>query len=260
MSHPRRVLLQPAYVLHRREYRNTSLLVEILSAEHGRSALIAKGARSPRSRWRPLLQPFVPLLVSWAGRGELATVTEVEPAGRPLHLSGERIYSALYLNELLVRLMQRHDPHPEVFALYGESLQALTASDDPEPPLRSFEVELLAHLGYGLTLERDASSGEAIDADTLYCYQVELGPVPAAAMREPQSGVLVHGRVLMALRGALEWDEPARVQAKKLMRHIIDFHLAGRPIRARELYAVSGRPRSGSIESNTGEADGEQHY
>ncbi len=260
MSHPRRVLLQPAYILHRRDYRNTSLLVEIFSAEHGRSALIAKGARSPRSRWRPLLQPFVPLLVSWAGRGELGTVTDVESAGRPVHLSGERIYSALYLNELLVRLTQRHDPHPEVFALYGESLQALAAGGEAEPTLRGFEVALLAHLGYGLMLERDADSGEPINADTLYRYQVESGPVPAAGPGEPKNGVLVHGRVLMVLRGVLEWDEPARLQAKKLMRYVIDFYLAGRPIRARELYATPGRPRQVSITRNTDEADGEQHY
>jgi len=259
MSHPRRVLLQPAYVLHRRDYRNTSLLVEILTAEFGRSALIAKGVRAPRSRWRPLLQPFMPLLISWSGRGELGSVTDVEAAGRPVHLSGERVYSALYVNELLVRLVQRHDPHPGIFALYGDSLQALARSPEAEPILRAFEVALLAELGYGLMLEHNASDGGPIEPEALYCYRVESGPVLASG-REPQDGVLVHGRSLMALGGALSWDAAARVQAKRLMRYVIDHHLAGRPVRARELYAASTRRLQTSVDSNDSEADGEQHH
>ena len=144
-----RVKLQPAWVLHSRPYRDSSALLEILSAEYGRMGLIGRGTRR-RSRGgseSALLQPFAPLLLSFSGRGELRTLTGVEAAGAALTLRGERLFSGMYINELLVRLLHRDDPHPRLFALYGQALEALSEHDPVDGILRRFELVLLDELG-----------------------------------------------------------------------------------------------------------------
>ena len=144
-----------------RPLRETSLLIDALTRDHGRVGLLARGVRAARSRFsRAALQPLTPLNLSWSGRGELSTLTAAEPAGNALHASGETLLCALYLNELVARLLPRNDPHPGVFEEYLTTFARLAGDYAPAWTLRRFERDLLGHLGYGLVLEADAETGE----------------------------------------------------------------------------------------------------
>ncbi len=177
-----RVLLQPAFILHRRPYRDSSLLLEAFSREYGRLGLIARGAASSRSRLKGVLQPFTPLLLSWRGDGDLATLNGGEEAGRPFPLLQNRALAGLYVNELLVRLLPRRDVQPALFNVYETLLAELATAVDEEPPLRRFEKRLLEELGYGLSLDRTADSGQPIVAEAHYRYVLDRGPLAARSL------------------------------------------------------------------------------
>ena len=140
-----RILLQPAYVLHSRSFRETSLIVEAFTREHGRVAVVARGVKSPKSRWRNALQPFRPLLLSWNQKSDLGTLTAADQVASPPALQGQALYCGLYLNELLMRLLHRGDPHAEVFERYRQVLAELASGVSPQPVLRIFEKHLLEH-------------------------------------------------------------------------------------------------------------------
>lgn len=235
MSSDSRVALQPAYVLHRRPYRDTSALLEVLTSEYGRMALVGRGVqRSPR-RGSPLLQPFRPLLLSWVGTGDLVTMTGAEPDGRAPGVSGEAVLSGLYLNELLLRLLPRHDAQPELFLAYAATLQKLADADGTaaqEQALRLFELRLLDALGYGLALDTEAETGRPIEAAASYCYEIERGPILAEGSGD---GPRVHGRTLLALRQGTFADRDSLREAKQLMRAALGAQLGGRPLHSREL-------------------------
>lgn len=234
MSKLERVDLDPAFVLHARPWRETSLIVEAFSRGHGRSGLVARGARRPKSRMRGLLQPFVPLLLSWRGRGELATLTGAEAEGDPLPLSGSIMVVGFYLNELLLRFVHRHDPEPALFDHYHATLVRVTREDDPEPALRIFEKRLLEAVGYALELEREADSGMAIEPDGRYRYTAQIGPTRSTDDAFP--GVRVSGSTLLALaREQLAGRRTLR-EAKQLMRAIIAEHCGGRTLASRRLW------------------------
>jgi len=234
-----RVLLQPAFVLHRRPWRNTSLLLEVLSRDHGRIALAARGATAPRSRLKGVLQPFTPLLLSWSGADDLATLTGAEPSALPTALPPSRILAGLYVNELLVRLLQRLDPQPEVFAAYQTLLTELVQTASEEPPLRRFEKQLLDELGYGLNLEREAGSDQPIVAETQYCYVLDQGPL--AADRNAV-GVPISGQGLLALRDGRFTNPEVLPEVKRLIRAALAEQLRGRALKTRELYRVRREP------------------
>lgn len=223
--------LIPAFVLHSRPYRDTSLLLEVFSADSGRVGLVARGARSSRSRQRGLLQPFQPLLLSWSARGELGTLSAVEAAGAPFSLRGHALYSGFYVNELLVRLLHRNDPHPELYPVYGETLTGLMQASEPEPVLRRFELRLLELLGYGLQLERDTAGAE-LDPESRYDYRPEEGAVPLAPAGQAQ-GVAVSGHSLLALRTECLDDAQVRLDARRLTRAALDPHLGAAPLKTR---------------------------
>lgn len=230
-----RVLLQSAFVLHRRPYRDTSLLLEVFVQDHGRLGLAARGAAAPRSRLKGLLQPFAPLLLSWSGAGELATLTAAEEAGCPISLPPHRVLAGLYINELLLRLLPRLDPHPGLFVAYQRLLAELAAAPGEEPPLRRFEKRLLDELGYGLTLDGEAVSGAPIVAEEQYCYVLDRGPLAADQV---QTGVPISGRSLLALRDGI-FSEPAVLkEVKRLTRAALAEQLRGRALKTRELYRV----------------------
>ncbi len=230
-----RVLLQPAFILHRRPYLNTSLLLEAFSREQGRLGLVARGASAPRSRLKGLLQPFTPLLLSWTGAGELATLTGAEEAGRPVPLPPNRVLAGLYVNELLVRLLPRQDAQPGLFAAYETVLAELATADGEEPPLRRFEKKLLEELGYGLTLDREAASGVPIVAEERYRYVLDRGPLAASQSR---TGVPISGRGLLALRDGILADPAVLKEVKRLTRAALAEQLRGRTLKTRELYRV----------------------
>lgn len=227
-----KIELQPAFVLHVRPYRNSSALVETYTAGHGRVGLVARGVRSAGSRLRGVLQPFRRLLLSWSGGGELVTLTGAEEVGPFLALTGERVVSGFYLNELLLRLTQRNDPHPEAFAAYAAALERLAAGGDPEAVLRIFEKRLLEGLGYALPLR--AAGAAPLDPEAEYVYVPEVGPVPAASCT--QQGVRVGGAALVALERERLEDAASLKQCKALMRAVLARYLGDRPLRSRELF------------------------
>ncbi|QFU76512.1 DNA repair protein RecO [Halioglobus maricola] len=243
-----RISLQPGYVLHSRPYKDTSSLLEVFTAEHGRVSLVGKGARR-RSRGGSqvaLLQPFTPLLLTFSGRAELKTLTQVEAAGTATNLRGERLYSGLYLNELLVRLLHRNDPHPTLFARYARAVEGLQHGDDIEVTLRGFELQLLDELGYRLDLTTDGSRGEELQQDIWYHYDPELGLIPCPASAKPDRPAYQGADLLQIGRGDLAGS--ARLTARRLMRQALAVHLGDAPLRSRELFRAQQAPSSPSHE------------
>lgn len=234
MTVSHRVLLAPAFVLHSRPFRNTSALVEAITREHGRVGLVARGLRNARRPLRGIMQPFVPLLVSWSGRGELFTLTGAEAAGGAVPLSGSRLITGLYLNELLMRLMHRYDPHPELFDLYAQTLTTLGETGFEELILRRFELGLLQAIGYAVVLDHDVASGEAIAPEADYIYDLERGP--RRAVDHDDDGILVKGTTLLALAHGCG-ETPCGTPEKRFMRAVIAHHLGGRPLNTRSYFA-----------------------
>ena len=225
---------EQAFVLHARAYSNTSTIIEILTEHAGRIGLLAKGARTPKSAFYGVLQPFIPLFVYFGGKGDLPTLYKAEPVAGLAVLQGEQLYHGLYLNELLMRLLHRHDPHPGLFALYRDTLQSLQNQPVPDIVLRYFELQLLEELGYGLNLSIEINSGEPVIATQRYHYVVDQGPVSLA---EPtQAALCVDGATLLALQTRQLSQAEHRQQAKLLMRAVLDHYLGEKPIKARELY------------------------
>lgn len=230
--------LQPGYILHQRPYRDTSLLLEVFTRDHGRLGLVARGARGPRARSRGLLQPFQPLLLSWAGRGELGTLAGVEAAGTARRLPGAVLYSAFYLNELLLRLLQRLDPHPELYAAYGQALAALP--DATERGLRLFEKMLLNELGYGLLLDHEAHGGAPVEPQAWYAYELESGPLRVE--EHSPDRLLLAGSSLLSLAADELQDAQSLADAKRLMRAALSLYLGERELKTREVFAaLTGR-------------------
>lgn len=235
---PTRTELTPAYVLHGRNYRETSVLLEVLSREYGRVGLVARGARGGRSRLRGVLRPFLPLLVSWSGRGELGTLTGAEADG-PVRLpEGAMLAGGFYLNELLIRLLARNDPHPALFDAYDRALVRMSERGTVEPALRVFETRLLSELGYALLLSRE-SGGEPVRRDRLYRYHLEEGPVAVPRITDGMLGV--HGETLLAMAAEDYANERVLAEAKQLNRAALSQYLGGRPLRSRDLVRRRGR-------------------
>lgn len=222
-----RVALAPAYLLHQRAWRETSKLLELWSRDHGRVGLVARGVRRPNSLQRSLLQPFTPLLVSWSQRGELGNLGAVEAAGRPTMLKGRPLMAAFYMNELLLRLLPRQDAHASLYDVYARTLEAL-GGPKPAAGLRIFETQLLSAIGYGLNLDQ-TSSGEQIDPDMDYLYDLDAGSRPAMGRKGP--GVPVSGRALLALgHGRLD-DADDLKAVKRLLAAALEQHLEGRSLK-----------------------------
>ncbi len=223
---------QPAYVLHSYPFRETSLIVEVFSRDHGRVALLARGARRPRSVLRGLLLAFQPLELGWAGKGEVPTLMKAEwQGGQPL-LSGKALFFGYYLNELLLHLLPREDTHASLFAAYAAVLRRF-ADNLQEADLRRFERALLQELGYGLTLTHDAQ-GVVIDPDAHYAYEIERGPVRLA--RPGNSALSVRGKTLLDLADDALSDPATQAEAKQMMRALINHHTGGKRLETRKIF------------------------
>ncbi len=230
-----RITLQPSYVLHTRPYNETSALLDVFSLMYGRVHLLVRGLRTTRSRFRGLLRSFIPLLISWSGKTELMSLSAVEINGSPLYLPGTALLSGIYLNELLVRVLPRFDAHPQLFLAYQQTLQLLQYEPElQERSLRLFEKELLQEAGYGLSLDQEAMTGEAIVPDAQYAFLPGKGLVKKFVL---QSQTLVFpGRTLLAFhQGVLEDREDLRL-IKHLTRFAIADLLGNKPVRSRELF------------------------
>lgn len=218
---------QTAFVLHSRPYRESSALVDFFTPQ-GRLRAVLRGARGKAGT---LARPFVPLEVEFRGRGDLKSVGRLESGGLAYWLDGNALFSGMYLNELLIRLLPAEDAHPAMFDHYAATLPALAAKRPLEPILRSFEWRLLGELGYGFSLEEDVS-GQPIASGGLYRLVPDTGLEPVGHF---QPG-LFNGEELLAMAQA-DWDVPgALAAAKRLMRQALAPHLAGRPLVSRELF------------------------
>ncbi|MGL4860839.1 MAG: DNA repair protein RecO [Enterobacteriaceae bacterium] len=230
---------QRAFILHGRPFSETSLLLDVFSEEQGRIKLLAKGARARRSRTRGCLQPFIPLLLRWSGRGEVKTLRNAEAISLALPLSGISLYSALYVNELLARVLERETRHSPLFFAYLHCLQALAAGPHPEIPLRLFELSLLHQLGYGIDFLHCAGSGEPVVDSMTYRYRAEKGFI-ASLIRDSQSFT---GRELRALAQREFPDAGTLKAAKRFTRMALRPYLGGKPLKSRELFRQNPSPR-----------------
>ncbi len=246
--------LQSGFVLHQRPYRDTSLIVDFFIRSHGRISVVARGVRKAKSRLAPLLQPFQPLLVSWVARSELGTLTALESNGTPFIMNRRVLISALYINELLVRLLHRDDPHAALFQAYLNALQQLAAlehlahqvSIDEQVALRSFERHLLLELGYALVLDHDVVSGTALDENALYHYYLNQGPVliddaqmapqlSPHTLQQKSSVIKLHGKSMLDLAQGKFRDDCSLRESKRLMRAALAVHLGNKPLHSRTL-------------------------
>jgi DNA repair protein RecO (recombination protein O) len=253
------VYLQPAFILQQRKYRESGLIIDVLTRDFGRISLLAKGVRKAKSKTAGMLQPFIPLLISYLGKAELKTLTGVErlvdsvPASGIHSIPGDRqassrlalgihsipgdiiqpfneikglaLYCGFYINELVVCFLHKYDPHPEVFSDYGECLCALSRGANLEAALRLFELNLMEYTGYGLQLEHDDNQ-KPIEPSKRYDFNAGRGPVEAANGQ-------FSGKTLQALSARELTDPQVLSEAKILMRMVIDVYLQGRELKSR---------------------------
>lgn len=225
---------QPAFVLHTYPFRETSLVVETYTRSAGRVAVVARGARRPKSALRGVLLAFQPLLLSWSGKSELHTLIRAEWQGGYLPLKGRALMCGFYLNELLLKLLARHDPHEALYDAYAATLQALAADADHARILRVFEKTLLGELGYALTLDQDVDTGYPVAAEQTYTYVIERGPVAVAAGRTA-IGLELAGQTLLDMQRGDFTNPVTQQQSKALMRMLINHLLGDQVLHTRQL-------------------------
>ncbi|HQT25752.1 MAG TPA: DNA repair protein RecO [Burkholderiales bacterium] len=228
-----RIDSQEAFILHAYPFRETSLIVEAFSKMHGRVALVARGARRPMSSFRGLLLSFQPLHLSWYGKSELRTLHGAERQGGRPGLRGMALICGLYLNELVMRLLPRDDPHEALFSNYAETLSAMMEGGNLQAILRRFEVDLLNELGYAPMLENDAVSGEPLEPERVYTYELERGP--AEGTGDENRSVRLLGKTLLDMASGNYSDPVTQQQSKALMRMLINHHIGAQPLHTRRL-------------------------
>jgi len=230
--------LTPAYILHQRPFRESSVLLDIFSKEYGRLSLIAKGVRKSKRSQSGLLQLYQPLLISWYGRGELQNLSSVETESPRYILKAESALCGLYVNELIVKLLPLHIAETQVFSAYETLLERLQQSDNVEVALRLFEKCLLTQLGYGLVLDREAETGALIEDEQRYNYKPDSGLYRCDSSSD--SG-MISGRSLNHLLTERDFNTTSLLEVKQLMRSVIHFYLGGKPLNSRQLFASMKR-------------------
>ncbi len=228
------VELTPCFILHSRSYLESSLILDIFSMKYGRLNIIAKGAKREKSHFSGLLQPYQRLLMAWRGKSELMTLIDVEVDIEPYDLSDAKVIAGFYVNELLVRLLHKHESHPELFDLYNKTMSCLSSEKNIDTVLRLFEKGLLKALGYGLVLDHDVSNNHTVKADEKYYYLIGSGPMK----NTPPTGnyIEITGNSLLALEKVVLKNKSESEEAKKLMRFILQHHLGTKPLASRALY------------------------
>lgn len=224
---------QPVYVLHTYPFKETSLVVELLTRDFGRVAAVAKGARRPRSAMRGMLQSFQPLLAAWSGKAELKNLHSLEWDEGLLLLQGEALICGFYLNELLLRLLPREDAHEALFDYYKHTLRVLVSGQNLPASLRRFELKMLQEMGYAVPLEHD-EHGAAIAPERVYYYVAERGA--ATVQQTPHEiGVKLAGKSLLDMARDDYADAQTQQQSKLLMRMLLAHYLGDKPLHTRQL-------------------------
>lgn len=237
------VYLQPAFILQQHKYRETSLIIDALTRDFGRVSLLAKGVRKVKSKTAGMLRPFIPLIISYVGKAELKTLSNVEllrvssgqaggisailgdMIGSGNDIKGLALYCGFYINELIVCFLHKYDPHPDLFECYSECLAALADGSCMEAALRQFELNLMEGVGYGLPLAF-GDNGKSIEPSKKYDFNVGHGAVEAINGQ-------FSGKTLLALSAKELTDPQVLSEAKILMRTVIDVYLQGRPLKSR---------------------------
>ena len=228
-----KVTEQPAFVLHSYPHRETSLIIDVLTRDHGRLALVAKGAKRPHSALRGVLQTFQPLALSWSGKSEVRTLTGAEWVGGMLPLAGDALLCGFYVNELLVKFCAREDSHPQLFNHYVLTLSRLAHGEPALQVLRSFERVLLRETGYAMALDKTIERKPVI-AEKKYVFDPERG-VREASDDLPSQWPVIAGQTLLDM----ERDDYSRpqtaAQSKMLMRFLLNVYLGGTPLATRQI-------------------------
>lgn len=219
--------LEPAYILHARPFSEASLIIEVLTRHHGRINLIAKGAKRPKSTKQALLQPFSPVMIAWVGRSELQTLTIIEPREHAKRLQGNALMCGLYLNELLVKILDKHDAYPQIYDSYEIILGQLSGADNIEHCLRKFELSLLKHLGYELSVDH-------LEQDASYIFTSDSGFIKA--IKTVKTTELFKGADLFNILQAECLSVESLPVAKRLMRVVLQSLLQGKSINSRRLF------------------------
>lgn len=232
--------LQLAYFLHIRRYQDSSALLECFTREAGIVTCVAKGAKRPKSKWRSLVQPFILVHVAWRGRGDVKTLIQCEAEQILPALYGKKVLLGLYVNELVLSLLHRADPHSNLFEYYHQTIQKLSASDDDaflQFVLRQFECQLLKVLGFGIDFENDAQ-GEPIIADVVYGYDPEEGFLPHAVLPQSSKAIIISGATIQALHQSKMFESGEQfLEAKKLMRQAICHQMGDKTLKTRKLFS-----------------------
>jgi DNA repair protein RecO (recombination protein O) len=243
MIAPQRIQNEPAWLLHHRPFRDSSQILDILSLDQGRLAVVAKGSRGAKSKLRGILRPFLPLQLSWFIRSDLGTLTGAEMNGAPLSLSGDALLSGYYVNELILKLLHRHDPQPEIFAAYSRTIERLAGGKEVAAYLRQFEIELLRILGYALNLDHDTETTEPLRPQQQYEYRVEQGLVPVSDRDGP---MVFRGAEIDAIRNQQFADPAVLKNAGSLLRNVIAYHLDGKELKSRKVLKDMRNRKTGS--------------
>ncbi len=227
-----RIVNQPGFVLHSYPYKETSLIIDLFSRDHGRVALVAKGAKRPHSKLRGVLQTFQPLQLAWMGKSEVRTLVSAEWVGGLLPLEGAALLCGFYLNELLVKLLARDDPHAPLFDHYMSALNQLAHDEPPAIVLRKFELSLLKETGVAGNLALCAQTGQPVDVQKTYVVDPERG---ARASLASDTSPSVTGKTLLDMEAGDYSDSTTQLQSKFLMRHLLSHHLGGMPLNTRQI-------------------------
>ncbi len=233
----KRITLQPAFILHRRPYRDTSWLLECVTQDHGLISAVARGARGSRSRYSAQLQPFTPLLISWTGKQALVTLTQAEMDGPMYQLQGNTLFSAFYLNELLLRSLQHRDSHPKIYHAYKKALEQLPVS--LTQTLRLFEKQLLNELGYGLQFHREAMTECDIVPTKQYMLETQKGFVaaPHDSLKPNPNRLSFSGKSLLALHKECFDDKEDLRAAKQIMHLALKSLIGEKTLKTRTIFA-----------------------
>jgi DNA repair protein RecO (recombination protein O) len=233
MTAQRRAQQEAAFILHHRPFRDSSQILDLLSRDHGKLAVVARGSRGAKSRLKGVLRPFMPLSMSWVIKSDLGTLTGAEMRGAPLRLTGDALLSGYYVNELILHFLHRHDPQPEIFDAYASTIAALAETGAQIAPiLRHFEMALLRHSGYALNLDFESGSNRALEPEKHYEYRMEQGPV---AVSREEGPLVFSGKTLAAIANG-QFDDAAVLRAaNRLMRDVISFHLGGKELKSRKV-------------------------
>jgi DNA repair protein RecO (recombination protein O) len=236
MVNHRKVQMEPAWLLHQRDFRETSRIVEFFTRDYGRVALFVRGVRSARSPLTALLQPFQPLMLSWQGSGDGGRVTALEAMGPPVNVAAECRMGGFYLNELVLNLLTREDAHPDVFESYAQAVSALALVATQRRTLRQFEKRLLESLGYLADYTQVSGSGVAVVPNRVYHVRPGQGVVAdVTELNLAASASYQRGEHLLALASE-QWDDPAMAEPiRQLLAMCIDMALDGRPLKTREV-------------------------